>query len=64
MRGVVIRGVLPQEEPTVSDVVSQMRQGSFDDLRAGEFNIVLGTELARELQVESAATRSPDCAAG
>ncbi|HYD79333.1 MAG TPA: lipoprotein-releasing ABC transporter permease subunit [Paucimonas sp.] len=52
MRGAVIRGVLPQEEPKVSDVAKQVRQGSFDDLRAGEFNIVLGGELARALRVE------------
>jgi len=51
VRGVVIRGVLPQEEPKVSDVASQVRQGSFGDLRPGEFNIVLGGELARTLQV-------------
>jgi lipoprotein-releasing system permease protein len=43
--------VLPQEEPKVSDVAAQVRQGRFDDLRPGEFNIVLGGELARALQV-------------
>ena len=52
MRGALIRGVLPQEEPKVSDVAKQVRQGSFDDLRPGEFNIVLGGELARALQVQ------------
>jgi lipoprotein-releasing system permease protein len=51
VRGAIIRGVLPQEEPKVSDVASQVREGSFDDLRPGEFNIVLGRELARSLQV-------------
>ncbi len=49
VRGVVVRGVLPQEEPKVSDVANQVRQGSFDDLKAGEFNIVLGGELARSM---------------
>ena len=52
VRGVVIRGVLPQEEPKVSDVASQVREGSFNSLRSGEFNIVLGKELARGLRVE------------
>jgi lipoprotein-releasing system permease protein len=52
MRGAIIRGVLPKEEPKVSDVAKQVRQGSFDDLRPGEFNIVLGGELARALQVQ------------
>jgi lipoprotein-releasing system permease protein len=51
LRGVVIRGVLPAEEPKVSDVAKQVRQGSFSDLKSGEFNIVLGGELARGLHV-------------
>ena len=51
MHGAIVRGVLPQEEPKVSDVASQVRQGDFNDLRPGEFNIVLGSELARGLQV-------------
>jgi lipoprotein-releasing system permease protein len=50
VRGVVVRGVLPQEEPKVSDVAGQVKQGSFNDLRPGEFNIVLGLELARSMQ--------------
>jgi lipoprotein-releasing system permease protein len=50
VRGVVVRGVLPAEEPKVSDVASQIKQGDFNDLRPGEFNIVLGLELARALQ--------------
>ncbi|HEY8101002.1 MAG TPA: lipoprotein-releasing ABC transporter permease subunit [Burkholderiaceae bacterium] len=49
VRGVAIRGVLPEEEPKVSDVASQIKQGNFNDLKAGEFNIVLGGELARTL---------------
>lgn len=52
LRGVVIRGVLPQQERAVSDVANQVRQGSFDDLKSGEFNIVLGGELARALHAK------------
>jgi lipoprotein-releasing system permease protein len=51
VRGVVVRGVLPSEEPKVSDVAGQMKQGSLNDLRPGEFNIVLGIELARSMRV-------------
>ncbi|HWZ48942.1 MAG TPA: ABC transporter permease, partial [Herbaspirillum sp.] len=51
LRGVMIRGVLPDQEPKVSDVVGQIKQGSFADLKPGEFNIVLGGELARGLHV-------------
>lgn len=51
LRGVAVRGVLPAEEPKVSDVASETKQGSFNALRPGEFNIVLGTELARSMGV-------------
>lgn len=51
VRGVVIRGVLPGEEPKVSDVASQVKEGNFNTLKPGEFNIVLGKELARSLHV-------------
>jgi len=44
-----IRGILPDEEPKVSEVGSKMIMGSLADLRAGEFNIVMGVDLARGL---------------
>ncbi len=51
MKPAVLRGVLPAEEGKVSDVPTSMvkGQGSFDSLRPGEFNIVLGIELAKTL---------------
>jgi lipoprotein-releasing system permease protein len=49
MRPSVIRGVLPEEERKVSDVAKQIKQGSFDELKPGTFNIVLGYALARAL---------------
>ncbi len=49
LRGVMVRGILPQEETKVSTVASQVKYGSLSDLRAGEFNVVLGIELARSL---------------
>ena len=52
MRPSVIRGVLPAEEPKVSDVASKVKRGSFNELKPGAFNIVLGIELARALRVE------------
>lgn len=52
MRPALIRGVLPAEEPKVSDVGAQMVRGKLDDLRSGDFNIVLGVELARALHVD------------
>lgn len=52
LRGVVVRGILPQEEPKVSDVAKQVKRGSFDDLQAGKFNIVIGSEMARILRLQ------------
>jgi lipoprotein-releasing system permease protein len=50
-RGVGIRGVDPALENDVADIGSNMKIGKLTDLRAGEYGIVLGTELARALQV-------------
>ena len=49
LRPAVIRGVLPEQEPGVSEVAAQTRRGNFNALKAGAFNIVLGIELARSL---------------
>ncbi len=51
LRGVAVRGVLPSEEPKVSDVASKVTQGNFNDLKPDEFNIVLGIELAHALGI-------------
>ena len=47
LRPAIVRGVLPDLEPTVSDVAAQTRRGSFAQLQPGAYNIVLGVELAR-----------------
>src|SRR5690606_19789718 len=46
-----IRGVLPEAEAAVSELAARMVQGSLGNLRPGEFNIVLGKELAQLLGV-------------
>jgi len=51
MKPAVIRGILPSEEHKVSSVAKQMRQGAIESLRPGEFNIVLGYQLAGQLGV-------------
>lgn len=50
--GVLVTGVLPERESQVTAVAAQMASGSFSDLQAGEYGIVLGSELAKELGVE------------
>ena len=47
----LIRGVYPDTEPAVSDVAEDMEFGSLDDLRPGQFGIILGKDLARNLGV-------------
>jgi lipoprotein-releasing system permease protein len=49
VRGVAVRGVVPELEDRVADIGRQMRSGKLDALRPGEFGIVLGGELARAL---------------
>ena len=52
LRPSMVRGVLPEAEKNVSEVGQHMRAGALDTLKPGQFNIVLGAELARTLKVE------------
>jgi len=49
VRGVLVRGVEPQLEEKVADIGSHMAAGKLEALVPGQFNIVLGSELARAL---------------
>ncbi|HEX5612505.1 MAG TPA: lipoprotein-releasing ABC transporter permease subunit [Burkholderiales bacterium] len=51
VRGAIVRGVLPTEEDRVAEIGKHMRAGRLDALKAGEYNVVLGTDLARALGV-------------
>ena len=51
VRGILINGVLPEEEDQVSIISQHMLQGSIHELRPGEFGIVIGDILARNLRV-------------
>ena len=53
VRGVQIRGIEPAEEEKVVDYGNNMPQGSFADLKPGEFDIVLGEGLAQALGAEA-----------
>ncbi len=52
MSGAIVRGVDPALEPSVSDIVKQMKEGALADLKAGEFNIILGADLASAMGVK------------
>lgn len=51
LSGTELRGIDPELENSVSGVGNVMQEGSLDELLPGKFNIVLGVELAQELQV-------------
>ena len=51
MRGALLRGILPAEEAGVTPLAAQLQNSTFAKLKAGEWNIVLGIELARGLGV-------------
>ena len=51
LSGAGLRGIDPELEQTVSGVADVVIEGSMASLRSGEFNVVLGKELADELQV-------------
>ncbi|VVC83469.1 lipoprotein-releasing ABC transporter permease subunit [Sideroxydans sp. CL21] len=49
VEGVMVRGILPDAEQRLTALGDKMKHGSLNDLRAGEFNIILGVDLARAL---------------
>jgi lipoprotein-releasing system permease protein len=49
VRGTIVRGILPQEEAGVTALAQQVRRGSLEALKPGEFNIILGVDLARAI---------------
>jgi len=51
MKGVLVRGIEPALEPEVTDFAGTAQKGALDRLVPGEFGIVLGGELARQLFV-------------
>lgn len=51
MKGALVRGIQPELEAQVTDLSSDMQQGSLSKLVPGQFGIVLGVELARSLFV-------------
>jgi len=52
VRGIMVRGILPDQEPKVSAVASQIVAGALTNLQPGEFSIVVGSELARSLRLK------------
>ncbi|MBS0612437.1 MAG: lipoprotein-releasing ABC transporter permease subunit [Proteobacteria bacterium] len=49
--GVLLRGILPDEEQRVAQLCQHLRAGSLQDLAAGSYRIILGQALAEDLGV-------------
>ena len=49
--GSLLRGVLPDSEPNVSEVFNNLIRGDAASLQAGKYQIILGVELANYLSV-------------
>jgi lipoprotein-releasing system permease protein len=52
LSGVELRGIDPRMEATVSGIGGVMQSGALTDLVGGDFNIVLGVELAAAMKAE------------
>ena len=49
VQGVMVRGILPEAEDRLTQLSDKMKMGELSNLRAGEFGIVIGIDLARAL---------------
>ncbi|SFM51985.1 lipoprotein-releasing ABC transporter permease subunit [Marinobacter zhejiangensis] len=52
VRGVALNGIIPDQERDVSIIENHMVEGSLDDLRSGEFGIIVGRMLAVSLRLQ------------
>ena len=52
VRGVLVRGVDPAFEPGVAEFTKTLASGSIGALKPGEFGLVIGREMARQLGVD------------
>ena len=52
VRGVMLRGILPEQERKVIDYADKIHSGSLNDLKPDEFNIILGAGLAENIGAE------------
>ena len=61
--GSMVRGLLPEEEGKAVGIASRMTGGALTDLEPGKYRVILGSALARELDVkvgETVVLVSPD----
>ncbi len=51
MLPVMIKGIMPEKQDEVANMKGKFVSGQFGDLKAGEFGIILGSQLAWQFQV-------------
>ncbi|WP_371372772.1 lipoprotein-releasing ABC transporter permease subunit [Thalassotalea aquiviva] len=49
LRGVLLQGIFPEFEPDISSIANNMQVGSLNELKAGEYQIIMGVGLAHDL---------------
>lgn len=49
--GAIVRGVLPEQETTTDGLSQRVVAGKFSDLQEGQYNTILGSALAKDLDV-------------
>jgi lipoprotein-releasing system permease protein len=54
--GAIVRGVLPKQEETTDGLAQRVTQGKFSDLQEGQYNTILGSALAKDLNVKVGGT--------
>jgi lipoprotein-releasing system permease protein len=54
--GSQVRGVLPEEERKATGIAQHLKSGRLEDLRAGAYNVILGSALARTLEAHVGST--------
>ncbi len=54
--GAMVRGLLPEEEGKAVGIASRMTEGALTDLEPGKYRVILGSALARELDVKVGGT--------
>lgn len=52
VHGVLVRGIDPKLEEQVGNFSRFIKSGSLEDLKNGEFNVILGADLAKTLQTK------------
>jgi len=51
LHAVMLQGIEPSDESALNPLAKNMRYGTFESLNAGEYNVIIGRRLARQMNV-------------